>query len=233
MKPLLSQIEDQDSLQTLGRASVQIVHDLKNQLNGLKLYATFLRRRMEKAERPLDEQETVAKLLAGLERAAGDLSTLVQFGRPIEVKRQAGVDLQRLMRGVVTSLENHPRATGPLTGPLNGQIEIESTSDPLIGEFDPTLLADSLKAISIGALKIRQVKDKEAKLLIRLGRNAVEDQAVIEWLGLDGLDHDPFVAFAGSDEIRMSLAAKVMAAHGGSAEQQANCLRVHLPIARA
>ena len=27
---------------------MQIVHDLKNQLNGLKLYATFLRRRIEK-----------------------------------------------------------------------------------------------------------------------------------------------------------------------------------------
>ena len=38
---------------------MQIVHDLKNQLNGLKLYATFLRRRIEKNERPGDEQETI------------------------------------------------------------------------------------------------------------------------------------------------------------------------------
>ena len=52
MKPLLSESQDQESLQALGRASVQIVHDLKNQLNGLKLYATFLRKRMEKSERP-------------------------------------------------------------------------------------------------------------------------------------------------------------------------------------
>ncbi|HKZ02481.1 MAG TPA: hypothetical protein VJ180_09595, partial [Pyrinomonadaceae bacterium] len=82
MKPLFTKTEDQDSLQNLGRASVQIVHDLKNQLNGLKLYATFLRRRMEKSDRPTDEQETVAKLLMGLDRAASDLSTLVQYGRP-------------------------------------------------------------------------------------------------------------------------------------------------------
>jgi light-regulated signal transduction histidine kinase (bacteriophytochrome) len=220
MKPLLSKTEDQDSLQTLGRASVQIVHDLKNQLNGLKLYATFLRRRMEKSERPADELETVAKLLAGLERAAGDLSTLVQFGRPIEVKRQPGVDLQKLVRGVVASLADHPRATGPLTGPLNAQFELEMTPD-------------ALKSISIGALKIRQLKDKEAKLQIRVGQNGSQEVAVIEWLGLDALDHDPFAAFAGSDEIRMSLGAKIISAHGGAAAHQANRLLVQLPIDKA
>jgi signal transduction histidine kinase len=233
MKPLLSKIEDQDSLQTLGRASVQIVHDLKNQLNGLKLYATFLRRRMEKSERPADEQETVAKLLAGLERAAGDLSTLVQFGRPLELKPQPGVDLQKLIRGVVSSLGDQPRTTGPLTAPLNNQLEVEMSAEPLIGEFDPTLLSDALRSISIGALKIRQTRDKEASLQIRVGQDDTHEAALIEWLGLDALDHDPFAAFAGSDEIRMSLAAKIVSAHGGKAEHQANRLLVELPIARA
>src|SRR5262249_39300172 len=107
MQPLLSKTEDQESLQTLGRASVQIVHDIKNQLNGLKLYATFLRRRMEKSDRPADEHETVTKLVAGLERAANDLSVLVQYGRPIELKIQPGVDLQKLLRGIVTALSKH------------------------------------------------------------------------------------------------------------------------------
>ena len=75
MKPLLSPPQDSNSLQTLGRASLQIVHDLKNQLNGLKLYATFLRKRMEKNEHRADEMETLNKLIAGLDRAAADLST--------------------------------------------------------------------------------------------------------------------------------------------------------------
>jgi light-regulated signal transduction histidine kinase (bacteriophytochrome) len=78
MKPLLSRTEDGDTLRDLGRASIQIVHDLKNQLNGLKLYATFLRKRLEKSDRPDDEQETIGKLISGLERAANDLSTIVQ-----------------------------------------------------------------------------------------------------------------------------------------------------------
>jgi hypothetical protein len=48
MKTAMSRPEETERLQDLGRASMQIVHDLKNQLNGLKLYATFLRRRIER-----------------------------------------------------------------------------------------------------------------------------------------------------------------------------------------
>ena len=57
-----------------------------------------------------------------------------------------------------------------------------------------------------------------------------KDTAVIEWHELNNLDHDPFRSFAGSDEIRMSLAAKVIEAHGGSAEQRKETLSVRLPL---
>src|SRR5918992_5414857 len=97
MKPLKTELQDAETLRDLGSASVQIVHDLKNQLNGLKLYATFLRKRMEKAERPEDERETVAKLIQGLERAASDMTTLVRLGRPVELRRQPNVNLSRLL----------------------------------------------------------------------------------------------------------------------------------------
>ncbi len=103
MKPLLSESEDNDALRALGRASVQIVHDLKNQLNGLKLYATFLRKRFEKGDRPADELETVNKLIAGLDRAATDLSMIVEFGQPLSLKKQAGIDLEKIMRDIAGS----------------------------------------------------------------------------------------------------------------------------------
>src|SRR6185503_6632053 len=58
---------DASALQDLGRATHKIVHDLKNQLNGLKLYATFLRKRLEREDHSPEERETVAKLIAGLD----------------------------------------------------------------------------------------------------------------------------------------------------------------------
>src|ERR671933_2241956 len=105
MKPLKSETHDADALRELGRASVQIVHDLKNQLNGLKLYATFLRKRLEKAERPADELETIAKLIAGLERATNDTATLVRYGRPLELRRRPRTDLSEMVASVAAEGE--------------------------------------------------------------------------------------------------------------------------------
>jgi len=219
LKPLLTRTEDKDSLQDLGRASVQIVHDLKNQLNGLKLYATFLRKRMEKSDQPEDEQETIKKLINGLERAANDLCTIVQYARPIELKKQPGVDIEKTLRGICSNL-----------GETTCTISFNSETGPLKGEFDPTMLVDALKWISAAATKICQGRDEPRAIAVSVGRSDTETVATIEWSGLNGLDHDPFRSFVGSDEIRMSLAARIVEAHGGSAEHQDNRLVVKLPL---
>ena len=225
MKPLLSGMQDSDELQDIGRASIQIVHDLKNQLNGLKLYATFLRKRLEKNDRPSDEQETVNKLIAGLERAAEDLSMIVRYSRPLEIKKQAGVDIQKIMRNVCASLSGTKNSTGSLLGPVS----IDGEAESLVGKFDSTLLADAFRAISVGALKLNRNNPTDQGIVIRFSKPA-EETIVIEWAGLARLDHDPFRSFIGSDEIRMSLAAKILEAHGGTAIYDDNVLRVTLPL---
>lgn len=225
MKPLLSPPQDSNSLQTLGRASLQIVHDLKNQLNGLKLYATFLRKRMEKGEHRADEMETVNKLIAGLDRAAADLSTLTDYGRPIELRKQAHIDLQKIMRAVAATFTEPHRATGSLTGVLL----IDAEQSPLIGEFDPAALTEALTSISVGAMKLAQGVESKSTLRVSL-REASTNSVLIEWHDINSLGHDPFCSFAGSAEIRMSVAAKIIEAHGGSAAQQGDVLRVSLPL---
>ena len=226
MKPLLSPSQDSDSLQTLGRASLQIVHDLKNQLNGLKLYATFLRKRMEKGSQPADEMETVHKLIAGLDRAAADLSTLMDYGRPVELKRQSQVDLQKIMRSVAATLTEPTRSTGALAGVLL----IEGEQTPLLGEFDPAALTEAFKSISVGALRLSKPAEEKGVLRVNLQKHS-PNEVLVEWPDVNTADHDPFRSFAGSIEIRMSLAAKIIEAHGGSAIQEENALRVSLPLA--
>jgi hypothetical protein len=228
MKPLMSENEDSDALRALGRASVQIVHDLKNQLNGLKLYATFLRKRLEKSESPADELDTIKKLIAGLDRTAADLSLIVEYGQPLELKKRAGTDLEKIMRGIAAGLNDSLRVTGALVG----SVVIDSEPTALIGEFDAAVLSQALKSISLGAMKLITNKSPQGSLKIHMKREAIEAQqeGVIEWRLFDSLDHDPFHSFAGSDEIRMSLAAKVIELHGGSAERQNGTLRVRLPL---
>src|SRR5689334_4648122 len=206
MKVSMSRTEDSETLQDLGRASIQIVHDLKNQLNGLKLYATFLRRRLEKSERPADEQETIAKLMAGLDRAASDLATIVEYGRQIELKKQPGFEVQKVLRNVCSSLD------GP-----GQQLVMDPTSDSVQGTFDPLKMTDAFKWISAAAIKKQGNDEKAGPLAVKVTA-LNETDAVIEWSGLQKIDHDPFRSFVGSEEIRLALAAKIIEAHGGTAK---------------
>lgn len=218
MKPLKSEVTDSSTLEELGRASVQIVHDLKNQLNGLKLYATFLRKRMEKAERPEDERETVGKLIQGLERAASDMTTLVRLGRPVELRRQEGVNLSGLLEEVSNEM-------GAI---LRGQ----DGAQVLAGDFDSAALKEALKAIHAGARRLStRLSEDEQPLEISLSHSesGQATQALIEWRGLNA-QTDPFHSYAGSDALRMSLAAKIIEAHGGQARYEANTLSVRLPV---
>lgn len=221
MKVSMSKMEDSETLQDLGRASIQIVHDLKNQLNGLKLYATFLRRRIEKGERPEDERETIEKLMAGLDRAASDLATIVEYGRKIELKKQPGFEVQKVLRTVCSTVDG--RGT---------EIVVDSSSDSVQGSFDPLKLTDAFKWISAAAIKNRLPgEDGLGAEPVSVKVAAVDStDAIIEWSGLRKIDHDPFHSFMGSEEIRLALAAKIIEAHGGSAKLAEDRFVVQLPL---
>ena len=211
MKPLKTELQDAETLRDLGSASVQIVHDLKNQLNGLKLYATFLRKRMERAERPADEQETLAKLISGLERAASDMNVLVRFGRALELRRQPGTDLARLLQDSADGAS------------------VETDGGPFEGDFDPVLLAEALKNITAGASG--ESADAGGGPRVRLSGDG--SGALVEWLGgappnPDG--EDPFRSLAGAAGLRMALAAKIVRAHGGEVSSEGGRIRARLPL---
>jgi signal transduction histidine kinase len=220
MKVSMSRTEDRETLEDVGRASIQIVHDLKNQLNGLKLYATFLRRRLEKSERPEDEQETIAKLMAGLDRAASDLATIVEYGRQIELKKQPGFEVQKVLRTVCSTFD------GPGT-----QIVVDPSSDSVQGTFDPLKLTDAFKWISAAAIKNRGTDNgaEAGPVSVKIAADDIR-AAIIEWSGLRKIDHDPFHSFIGSDEIRLALAARIIEAHGGSAKLAEDRFVVQLPL---
>jgi hypothetical protein len=220
MKPLKAEAQDAATLRELGRASVQIVHDLKNQLNGLKLYATFLRKRMEKSERPQDELETIDKITSGLERAASDMTTLVRYGRPVELKRQPRTDLTKILLGVLNEEDAHNVTRGDVGA---GKFD---------GEFDQAALTEALKAIHVGAQTLRPQDADSVSEVLRLRREETggKAMAVIEWPGIKAEIDDPFHSFAGSNALRMSLAAKVIEAHGGEARPEADALTVRLPL---
>ncbi|MFS8087134.1 MAG: hypothetical protein ACMG6H_15985, partial [Acidobacteriota bacterium] len=134
MKPALAKEKDINPLEDLGRATLQVVHDLKNQLNGLKLYATFLRKRLERDDHSLEERQTLAKLIGGLDRAARDLTALVRYSRPLELQRRKQ-DLRKIVQGAPRVAAT--RNSGDLAR-ADLHWEIEDRLFP--GQFDPAAL---------------------------------------------------------------------------------------------
>jgi len=224
MKPLLLDNQDTTTLAELGRASLQIVHDLKNQINGLKLYATFLRKRMERSERPLDERETVAKLISGLDRAAGDMTTLVRLGRPVELRRSRA-DLSKIVESAIG------KSSGLL--PYELSFNLDSNSDSFEGEFDVQAMTEALEAVTEGAVGLSRTRNDTLALSVHLRQNSSNGSptAILEWTGITITDGtDPFHSLNGSAGLRLALAAKIIEAHQGSTEQEPDRLRVRLPL---
>ena len=211
MKPLQQPAQDSAALEELGRASVQVVHDLKNQLNGLKLYATFLRKRAAREERPADELETVDKIIAGLERAAADTHALVRFGRPLELHTRPGSDLAEILAAA--------KADAPSA---RGQV--------FRGDFDAQALTEALQIIG-AALKGKGEPSGPKARLIRADDDG-KPAAVVEWETARGAQILAAAAsLSGSDGLRVALARKIVRAHGGRIEPAENALRVRLPLA--
>ncbi len=147
--------DDREALLELGRASVEIVHDIKNQLGGLKLYVTFLRRRAVAEGRAADELETLDKLRAGLDRAADELNVLVRCARPVTLRCEGESDLARIVGGF---------------GQRSGR-EVVCEAGDYRGRFDALALVEALTLLCCG----------EAASSVRLRRRGPE--AVIEWRG--------------------------------------------------
>ena len=215
MKPLTLDAEDAGGLQELGRQSLQIVHDIKNQLNGLKLYATFLRKRMERDDRPEDERETIHKLIAGLERATADASALVRLARPVELRRQPHVDLVKVITAVGAQSD----------------LQTDAGADSLQGEFDLAAVTEALKDLTETARQ-NEIEPGALALTLRRARDGESPTAIVEWRGVKQAEgaNTLLNSYSGSNALRANVAAKVIMAHGGGIEHEADTLRVTLPI---
>jgi hypothetical protein len=158
--------------------------------------------------------------MAGLDRAASDLATIVEYGRQIELKKQPGFEVQKVLRTVCSTFD------GPGT-----QIVVDPSSDSVQGTFDPLKLTDAFKWISAAAIKNRGTENgaEAGPVSVKIAADDIR-AAIIEWSGLRKIDHDPFHSFIGSDEIRLALAAKIIEAHGGSAKLAEDRFVVQLPL---
>jgi hypothetical protein len=150
-----------------------------------------------------------------------DMSLLSRFGKPLELKRQKGLNLVK----VVERLSEFEGL----------QVNIPANCTVLSIEADPTALREALKTITLGALGLgtKDTSD-QASVTLSTDFSISPPIAILEWDGINGSDlSDPFNSFAGSEGIRMSFAARIIAGHGGTASREADRLFVRLPLMNA
>jgi len=225
MKPAPAKDTEAAVLEQLGRATLQIVHDLKNQLNGLKLYATFLRKRLESSNQSNEERETLAKLIAGLDRAAKDMTALVRYARPAELHPQPRVDLRKIISEIVA--EAATRETGGLPRALiNARIEDE----PMLGEFDHAALAEAIKAVTDDVRAAVPAKGGNI-ISLEAKRDPTSSRVLIEWRGVKfNQRNNPFKNSSGCGTVHTAVAAGIIEAHGGELKCEAELIRAWLPL---
>jgi nitrogen fixation/metabolism regulation signal transduction histidine kinase len=227
MKPAPAKSTDPGVLEELGRATLQIVHDLKNQLNGLKLYATFLRKRLESADRSVEERETLAKLIAGLDRAAKDMTALLRYAQPLELHPQPRIDLRKIISSVVA--EAAARDTGGLP---RVTITADIENEPMVGDFDPAALTEAIKAVTDdvrAAVPAKEMNDVSLNARRVIGTGA--PNVLIEWNGVRlNARNNPFRSSIGCGRVHTALAARIIEAHGGQLKCDNGTIRAWLPL---
>lgn len=229
MTPATAKDVDGTAFEDLGRATLQIVHDIKNQLNGLKLYATFLRKRLEREDQATEERETVLKLIAGLDRAAKEMTALVRYARPMDLRPQERVDLRSIIAGVID--EAASRETGGLK---KARIAADITDESLLGKFDSTAIAEAIKAVTDEVRASVPPKDFDA-LSVRVQRDEShpESRVTIEWLGgkMAGRNKT-FPSTNGCGTVHTAFAGKIIEAHGGALLCEGDLISAWLPLSK-
>lgn len=228
MKPAVAKTKDDETaFENLGRATLQIVHDLKNQLNGLKLYATYLRKQMEREDRTAVERETLVKLIAGLDRAARDTTALVRYAQPIELRLQPGIDLRKIISDFVQDVAT--RETGGL---LPVTIGTHFDSDEMFGEFDSAALTQALGEITDDVRNtVKSREPNQLALYVRQEQSSETKEAVIEWRGANLVARpNSFSGSIGCGTVHSALGAKIIEAHGGRVLWDDSVIRAWLPL---
>jgi signal transduction histidine kinase len=207
---------DAKALEDMGRATFRIVHDLKNQLNGLKLYATYLRKRLDRDENATTERETVEKLVAGLDHAAKEMAALVRYAQPLDLRRQPKADLRAIAHAAIH--DPAYRVSGPLAAAATPE-----TADKLIGAFDPHAMAEAFSALTREALA-RRAADSTITLKVERAANQRLPMALVEWAGIAKQTS------AASPGIHAAFAKRIIEAHGGVIDFADEAIKVKLPL---
>ena len=195
----------------LGQATAKLVHDFKNQLGGLKLYATFLKTRLA---HDAESAEIVEKIVQGLDGMAENATLVSRFVRPLELRCEAN-DLAALVHKVVTGLTPQGAARQVI-------LLAECAEDLPNLRFDWQHMQFALEAVVRRALAVAPPASK-----VRVGLQP-RGQCLVLWVSEDSerlseTARQQFFNWTAHERLQktaleLAHAARIVQAHGGEAK---------------
>jgi signal transduction histidine kinase len=219
---------EQERLFEAGRLTSRLIHDLKNQMGGLKLYAAYLKKRF--ADQP-EGLEIAEKIVEGLNAMAEQASLVSRLTRPLDLKREPG-DPSEILAQVINDQKSRAEARG-----VKIETEIEN------GLPSASLDIQQLRT-ALGSIITRAIESSPAGGLVRIELQAKPGEMRIEVSNqgeaLSGEQRAALFDLLAADRISKSsldlaLARRVIEYHGGevvalAASTDGTLVRVILPI---
>jgi signal transduction histidine kinase len=198
-----------------GRMAARLVHDFKNQLGGLKLYAAYLQKRFADNAEGVEIADKIAR---GLNEMAEQAAILNKLARPLELRMEPG-DPASIIEYIVDGLR--PRADAK-------QARISWESEPGVGKIvcDSRQIGAALESIISRAV---DASPENARVEVSLRRRDDTVQIEVKDNG-PTLNDDQRLHFfdplAGDrlnqTALGLAMARRIIEKHGGRISARAN-----------
>ena len=198
-----------------GRMAARLIHDFKNQLGGLKIYATYLQKRFaDNAE----GVEIAEKIKQGLNEMAEQTAILNQLARPLELRMEPG-DPALIIEQVASRLQSRASAK-------RAKITLDLDPDAPRISFDSRQIVAALESIISRAVDAT-TEDGEVEISLRRQDEALRVEIKDNGATLD--DHQRLNFFDPLAGVRLNkvalglaMARRIIEKHGGRISARAN-----------
>ncbi len=202
---------EQTMLIEVGRAASKLIHDFKNQMGGLKLYAAYLKKRFASQPELAEGLEIADKIAQSVNEMAENAALIGKLTRPLELKTTAS-DFRNLVEQVINQLqpqisERGLRLENDLTEPIPS-LQLDSQQMLLaLG----SLIARSIAASPEGGtlkLLLRAENDELRFSIIDSGESLSSEQrqSLFDYLTDQRLN---------KTSLQLALARRIVELHGG------------------
>ena len=220
---------EEEILIETGRMAARLIHDFKNRLGGLKLYAAYLQKRFADNAEGLEIAEKIAQ---GLNDMAEQAAILNRLCRPLELQMAPG-DLAPVVEQAVSKL-------GPRASAKRVKISCDLEAGMPQVSFDSRQIGEALEAI-ISCAVDASPEDGEIGISLRRRDEAPRIEIIDNGATLDDERRLSFFDPLAGDRLNrtalsLAMARRIIERHGGGVSARAGAsagtiVEVTLPIA--